>query len=80
MMWLIGFVGSKVGRLVVGVLGVLGSILLVFKAGQKDQKQKDTIKDLESYKETREKIDEVDVNTDLDSATKRLSKNGGLRD
>ena len=78
-MWLIGFVGSKVGRLVVGVLGVLGSILLVFKAGQKDQKQKQEIKDLESYKETREAIDEVPVSTDVDSALQRLSKRKGVR-
>ena len=79
MMWLIGFVGSKVGRLAVGVLGVLGSILLVFKAGQKDQKQKQEIKDLESYKETREAIDEVPVSTDVDTALKRLSKRKGVR-
>jgi len=79
MMWLIGFVGSKVGRLVVGVLGVLGSILLVFKAGQKDQKQKQEIEDLESYKETRGAIDEVPVSTDVDTALERLSKSKGLR-
>ena len=78
-MWLIGFVGSKVGRLAVGVLGVLGSILLVFKAGQKDQKQKQEIEDLESYKETREAIDEVPVSTDVDTALKRLSKRKGVR-
>jgi hypothetical protein len=79
MMWLIGFVGSKVGRLVAGALGVLGMILLVFRAGQKDQEQKDEIKDLESYKDTREAIDEVPVNTDVDAALERLSKSKGLR-
>jgi hypothetical protein len=79
MMWLIGFVGSKVGRLVAGALGVLGMILLVFRAGQKDQEQKDTIEDLESYKDTREAIDEVPVNTDVDAALERLSKSKGLR-
>lgn len=78
-MWLIGFVGSKVGRLVAGALGVLGMILLVFRAGQKDQEQKDTIEDLESYKDTREAIDEVPVNTDVDAALERLSKSKGLR-
>lgn len=79
-MWLMGFVGSKLGRLVVGVLGVLGSILLVFKAGQRDQKKQQQVDGLKDYKKKMEAIDEVDVNTDLDSATKRLSKNGGLRD
>ena len=79
-MWLIGFVGSKVGRLVASALGVLASILLVFKAGQRDQKKQQQVDGLKEYKKNMEKIDEVDVNTDLDSATKRLSKNGGLRD
>tara|TARA_R110000803_G_scaffold183113_2_gene245477 strand:+ start:277 stop:516 length:240 start_codon:yes stop_codon:yes gene_type:complete len=79
-MWLIGFVGSKVGRLVAGALAVLASILLVFKAGQRDQKKQQQVDGLKDYKKNMEKIDEVDVNTDLDSATKRLSKNGGLRD
>lgn len=79
-MWLLTFVGSKLGRLVAGVLGVLGTILLVFKAGQRDQKKQDEIKDLESYKKTREAIDEVPVSTDVDDALERLSKNDGLRD
>ena len=79
MMWILGFVGSKLVRLAAGVLGVLGSILLVFKAGQKDQKQKQEIKDLESYKDTRETIDEVPVSTDVDTALERLSKSKGLR-
>ena len=78
-MWLIGFVGSKVGRLVAGALGVLGMILLVFRAGQKDQEQKNEIEDLESYKDTREAIDEVPVSTDVDTALERLSKSKGLR-
>ena len=79
-MWLLTFVGSKVGRLVAGALAVLASILLVFKAGQRDQKKQQQVDGLKDYKKNMEKIDEVDVNTDLDSATKRLSKNGGLRD
>ena len=68
------------GRLVAGALGVLASILLVFKAGQRDQKKQQQVDGLKEYKKNMEKLDEVDVNTDLDSATKRLSKNGGLRD
>ena len=77
MMWILGFVGSKLVRL---AAGVLGSILLVFKVGQKDQKQKQEIEDLESYKDTREAIDEVPVSTDVDTALERLSKSKGLRD
>lgn len=79
-MWLIGFVGSKVGRLVALALAAGASILLVFKAGQRDQKKQQQVDGLKEYKKNMEAIDEVDVNTDLDSATKRLSKNGGLRD
>lgn len=79
-MWLIGVVGSKLGRLVALVLAAGASILLVFKAGQRDQKKQQEVDGLKEYKKSMEKIDEVDVNTDLDSATKRLSKNGGLRD
>jgi hypothetical protein len=79
-MWLLTFVGSKVGRLVASALGALATILLVFKAGQRDQKKQHQVDGLKEYKKNMEKIDEVDVNTDLDSATKRLSKNGGLRD
>ncbi len=80
MMWLIGFVGSKLGRLVALVLAAGASILLVFKAGQRDQKKQQQVDGLKDYKKKMEAIDEVDVNTDIDSATKRLSKNGGLRD
>jgi hypothetical protein len=79
-MWLLTFVGSKVGRLVASALGALATILLVFKAGQRDQKKQQQVDGLKEYKKNMEKINEVDVNTDLDSATKRLSKNGGLRD
>ena len=79
-MWLIGFVGSKLGRLVALVLAAGASILLVFKAGQRDQKKQQQVDGLKDYKNKMEAIDEVDVNTDIDSATKRLSKNGGLRD
>jgi hypothetical protein len=79
MMWLLGIVGSKMGRLAAGVLGVLGMILLVFKAGKNSQEQKQDIENLESYKKTREAIDEVVVNTDVDAALERLSKRKGVR-
>ena len=76
-MWLLG---SKVGRLVALALAAGASILLVFNAGKRDQKKQQRVDSLKEYKKNMEKLDEVDVNTDLDSATKRLSKNGGLRD
>jgi|TARA_R110000772_G_scaffold94334_4_gene192180 hypothetical protein len=79
-MWILKFVGSKLGLLVASVLGVLGSIVLVFGAGKRDQKKDQDLKDLEEYVETREKLDEVVVNDDVDAALERLSKSRGLRD
>lgn len=80
MSWLIATVGSKLASLVAGVLAVVGTILLAFGMGSQNQKKKQKIKDLEAYKKTREKIDEVPVNTDVDAALKRLSDDKGVRD
>ena len=79
-MWILKFVGSKLGLLVASVLGVLGSIVLVFGAGKRDQKKDQDLKDLEEYVKTREKLDEVVINDDVDAALERLSKSRGLRD
>ena len=73
------FIGSKIGKLITTMVALLGAVLLIFKAGQRDQKKAQKIKDLEGYQETREKIDEVEVNTDRAAATKRLRNNGDLR-
>ena len=80
MTWLIATVGSKLMSLVAGVLAVVGTILLAFQSGKSSEKKNQKIKDLEAYKKTREKIDEVPTNTDVDAAIKRLRDNGGLRD
>ena len=79
-MWILKFVGSKLGLLVASVLGVLGSILLVFGAGKRDQRKDQELKNLEEYMKTREKLDEVVINDDVDAALERLSKSRGLRD
>lgn len=78
-MGLIKFVGTKVGRLVASVLAVLGSILLVFKMGQRDQSQKQKIDDLEAMKEALEKVNEVDTNLDRGARIERLRSNGAVR-
>jgi hypothetical protein len=78
-MWLLNFVGTKVGRLVASVLAVLGSILLVFKMGQRDQSQKQKIKDLEGLKEALEKVNEVDTNLDRSARIERMRDNGAVR-
>jgi hypothetical protein len=69
-----------IGILITSIFGLLGSVLVIFKYGQKDQKNKQEIKDLSAYKETREKLDEVVINDDVDAALDRLSKSKGLRD
>ena len=53
------FIGSKIGKLITTMVALLGAVLLIFKAGQRDQKKAQKVKDLEGYQETREKIDEV---------------------
>jgi len=78
-MWLLNFVGTKVGRLVASVLAVLGSILLVFKMGQRDQSQKQKIKDLEGLKEALEKVNAVDTNLDRSARIERMRDNGAVR-
>jgi len=78
-MWLLNFVGTKVGRLVASVLAVLGSILLVFKMGQRDQSQKQKIKDLEGLKEALEKVNEVDTNLDRSARIERMRNNDAVR-
>jgi len=78
-MWLLKIVGTKVGRLVASVLAVLGSILLVFKMGQRDQSQKQKIKDLEGLKEALEKVNEVDTNLDRSARIERMRDNGAVR-
>ena len=78
-MWLFNLiVGSRVQRLVAGALGVLVVLFGAIQFGrQKEDKQK--VQNLKAYKETREKIDEVEVNTDRDAALDRLRDNDQLR-
>jgi hypothetical protein len=70
---------SKLGRIVSGLLAGMGLLVGVFLYGKQTQKQKQKIKDLEGYKDTREKIDEVEINTDRDAALDRLRDNNQLR-
>jgi hypothetical protein len=70
---------SKLGRIVSGLLAGMGLLVGVFLYGKQTQKQKQKVKDLEGYKDTREKIDEVEINTDRDAALDRLRDNNQLR-
>ena len=77
--WLLAIVGSRVGRLVAGVLAVGGMILAIFSSGKRSERQNQRVRDLEDYKETKERIDEVDASADRDAAIERLRDNDQLR-
>lgn len=70
---------SKLGRMVSGLLAGMGLLVGMYLYGKQTQKQKQKVKDLEGYKETREKIDAVEINTDRDAALDRLRDNDQLR-
>jgi len=79
-MWLFNLiVGSRVQRLVAGALGVLVVLFGAIQFGRQKEKTKQKVQNLKAYKETREKIDEVEVNTDRDAALDRLRDNDQLR-
>lgn len=77
--WLIALVGSRLKALVASVLAAGGLIMLVFMAGKQSEKNKQKVKDLEDYKETRERIDETPISTDRDTSIERLRDNGQVR-
>jgi hypothetical protein len=77
--WLIGFVGSRLKALVVSVSAAGALIAAAFFYGRRTEAQKRTVKDLKAYKDTRERIDEADINTDRDAAIDRLRDNDQLR-
>jgi len=77
--WLITIVGSRVGRLAAGALAAMATILGLFYAGARSEKKNQKIKDLEDFKDTKERIDEVKPSLDRDAATKRLRDNNQLR-
>ena len=74
-MWLIGFVGSKVGRLVASALAALATILLVFNAGRRDMKKDLQVEDLKDYKKVKEAEDAVDTDLDRDARIERMRDN-----
>lgn len=70
---------SKLGRMLSGLLAGMSILVGVYFYGKQTQKQKQKVKDLEGYKDTREKIDAVEINTDRDDALDRLRDNNQLR-
>lgn len=79
-MWLLNFVGTKVGRLVASVLAVLGMILLVFAKGKQSERQKQRLKSAEDELEARRAVDEVDTDLERDARIERMRKAGNVRE
>ena len=76
-MWML--VGSRLRNLAVSVLAAVVFIFGLIQYGRQTQKHKDDVKDLRDYKETRERIDEVEPSSDRDAALERLRRNNQLR-
>lgn len=76
-MWML--VGSRLRNLAVSVLAAVVFIFGLIQYGRQTQKHKDEVKDLKDYKETRERIDEVEPSPDRDAALERLRRNNQLR-
>ena len=76
-MWML--VGSRLRNLVAAVLAAGVFIFGLIQYGRQTQKHKQEVKDLKDYKETRERIDEVEVSVDRDAALERLRRNNQLR-
>jgi uncharacterized protein HemX len=76
-MWML--VGSRLRNLAAAVLAAGVFIFGLIQYGRQTQKHKQEVKDLKDYKETRERIDEVEVSPDRDAALDRLRRNNQLR-
>jgi uncharacterized protein HemX len=76
-MWML--VGSRLRNLVAAVLAAGVFIFGLIQYGRQTQKHKQEVKDLKDYKETRERIDEVEVSPNRDAALERLRRNNQLR-
>lgn len=76
---MIGFLTSRIGKIVGGVL--VGA-LVIFGAvqwGVLSERKDGRIEDLKSYVDTKEKLNEVAPSTDRDAAIERLRRNGLVR-
>ena len=76
-MWML--VGSRLRNLAVSALAAIVFVFGLIQYGRQTQKHKEEVKDLKDYKETRERIDEVEPSSDRDAALERLRRNNQLR-
>ena len=76
-MWML--VGSRLRNLAVSALAATVFVFGLIQYGRQTQKHKEEVKDLKDYKETRERIDEVQPSADRDAALERMRRNNQLR-
>ena len=74
------FLGSKIGKLLASIAGILAAVLAIFAAGVRSNKKSTEVKNLKGYIKAQERVNEVEVSTDRDAALKRLRDNAQLRD
>jgi hypothetical protein len=76
---LIGLLTSRIGKIIAALLGGAAFVFGLLELGQKQQRDKDRINDLEDFVETKEKIDGVEASDDRAGAIDRLHDNGLIR-
>jgi len=75
MSWLIQ---TKLGKALTAAVVALGALLGAVRYGSRREAEKASHEALKSYKDTKEKIDEVQSSPDRDAAVDRLRRNGWL--
>jgi hypothetical protein len=72
-------VGYRLRNLAASVLAVAVLVIGLIQYGKKTQKDKQEVKDLKDYKNTRERIDAVKPANTRDAALKRMRDNNQIR-
>ena len=78
--FVLSLVGSKLGKLIASIAGILAAVLAVFAAGVRSNKKSTEVKNLKGYIKAQERVNEVKVSADRDAAIKRLRDNNQFRD
>jgi hypothetical protein len=76
---MIAWITARLGKLLAGLALALSLLASSYMVGRKNAKDALKIEGLEDYRNTRERIDEVDRSPDADAAFERLRRNGWLR-
>lgn len=62
------------------ILSLIGTAIIAFLTGKKEAQKDERIEELEAALKGAKRVQEVPVNTELESALDRLRKSGKLRD